>query len=730
MEQTISNPSSIPKLLPGLTLWMRLPALIGWSAVSCGILITSYLPLPEFSLTPALFYIIYSTVATISLLIAIICKNNLVRFTGFLLFTMALCICRENRKETISQLLENNSDPQATHSIRGSIVSSPVSTPYGYKFLIRTGSVSFDTSGILKSKLFLCLSPFSPPCSEEICVFGRCKKAKQRQNRYDFDEYTFLISNGIWGKMDVDSVEMISTEKKGLKSISMHFREMVLTVLDSFLNPSHRAILQAAFLGEKDYLPSDIKNSFRKSGIYHLLAISGLHAGMLITATYLILSLFPLSNNTKHLLSIAILWLYLLFIGFLPSLFRATVMATLIIASLLFQKKNYPLQSLGLAGILWLILSPESLFMPGYQLSFSATFGIITLSSIFNRFRPKISHPVLNYLFSRIFSAFTISLSGFLSTAPVLLYHFGTISIFGLIANLVAVMLMTFCMWSFFLSLLLNTISPYLSILPIKFSTLMLNILIAIAHLAQNVKWSELTLPAPYPEIILFYSFFLTGIATIVCKLMKPYLKWGVPILMIIIPASFLLRSSQKNFRILPFIGNNITATAVQWPHKGVWVFCKGKRRSVDSFYKYSLKPWLRHNPGIYLENLYLLETPSNELLSITEEFNSPYDFSPKQNQIQKIFHDLLFKPIPASICSLAGEKIVISSLATWVSFIPGDTFCTFGTLHQFDNMRVNIPGVIPVRNSTTKNSCDTMDFMYLHMRQDILYGINNKQME
>ena len=730
MERTVSNPSSIPKLLPGLALWMRLPALIGWSAVSCGILIAFYLPLPKFLLTPALFYIIYSAVATISLLFAIICKNNLVRFTGFFLFTVALCICRENRKETVSQLLKNNSDPKTTHSIHGSIVSSPVSTPYGYKFLIRAGSVSFDTAGILKSRLFLCLSPFSPPCSEEICVIGRCKEAKQRQNRYDFDEYTFLISNGIWGKMDVDSVEVISTETKGLKSIGMHFREMVLTVLDSFLNPSHRAILQAAFLGEKDYLPSDIKNSFRKSGIYHLLAISGLHAGMLITATYLLLSLFPLSNNTKHLLSIAILWLYLLFIGFLPSLFRATVMATLIIASLLFQRKNYPLQSLGLAGILWLILSPESLFLPGYQLSFSATFGIITLPPVFNRLRPKISNPVLNYLFSKIFSAFTISFSGFLSTAPVLLYHFGTISIFGLVANLVAVMLMTFCMWSFFISLLLNAILPYLSILPVKISALMLSTLIAIAHLALKIKWSELTLPVPYPEIILFYSFFLAGLATIAGKLIKSYLKWGIPVLMIIIPVSFLLRSNQNDFRILPFTGNNLTATAVQWPHKGVWVFCKGKKRSVNSFYKYSLKPWLRHNPGLYLEEIYLLKASGNELISVTEEFNSQNDFPLKQNHIKKTFHDLLFKPIPLSICSLAGEKIVISSLATWVSFSPGDTFCTSGTLNKTDKMRINIPGTIHVKNSNIKNSCDTMDFMYLHNRQALLYGTKNKKME
>ena len=78
---------------------------------------------------------------------------------------------------------------------------------------------------------------------------------------------------------------------------------------------------------------------FPEIRIYHLLAISGLHASMLIEQPTFS-GTFPVTKNTRHVAALVVLWLYQLFIGFIPSLFRATIMASLVIGSFLYQKKT------------------------------------------------------------------------------------------------------------------------------------------------------------------------------------------------------------------------------------------------------------------------------------------------------------------------------------------------------------------------------------------------------
>jgi ComEC/Rec2-related protein len=460
---------------------------------------------------------------------------------------------------------------------------------------------------LLTGKTILCKSYITPLSIGDIKIFGKCENAVIKQNRFDYNEYLDLMSNGIWGKFTVDSL-IIAENISFFHKIEAAFREQVLLVLDKIKNKDHISILRASFLNEKEYLSSDIKLAFRKSGIYHLLAISGLHAGMLIAATYLFLTLLPISSNHKHCIALIILWLYQLFIGFIPSLFRATIMATFIITTLIFQKKNYALQSIGLAGTIWLLYSPESLFLPGYQLSFAATYGIIILSNVFNELVPKTQSSAINFLLSKVISIFSVSLSGFLSTAPVLIYHFGTLSMFGLVANLIAVSLMGYCMWTFFISLLFISFLPLVSETAIRFSSVALDLLIKIANSVKYAPWSELVLYVPHFEVLLIYLLTLCGIATIKKKYTITYLKLAVPIFLILVPLCILLREIKNNqIKTETFKGKNTKITAVLWPHNGIWLFCEGKEPQVSLTISNSVKSWVRHQPNSFLEKSFLI---------------------------------------------------------------------------------------------------------------------------
>lgn len=610
----------LSSIFPRLVLWSRFPGLICWAAVSVGVITVYLIPAESLKILPSMHksYIIKIISAMFSFSVAAFSPSRKIRFIVFFCLSLLYCTLRSSEHHSISTLLNKIQTDQCSHRISGNVISAPVPVNQGYRFLVRCKTASFDPGNKLKGKIIQCTGKVSPVSCAEVSVYGYCKAPRNALRSWDFNESRMLLSKGIWAKMIVDSVSIISTPNP-LRKFAELFRERVLTVLDRLHNPAHRAILQASFLGESEYLTSEIKESFRKSGIYHLLAISGLHASMLIAATYFFLALFPVTNNVRHVAALAVLWLYQLFIGFIPSLFRATIMATLIIGSFLYQKKNYSLQSIGLAGTLWLLHSPESLFLPGYQLSFSATIGIITLSPVLNRLVPKIQSAAADYFLSKIISAFNISFSGFLSTLPVLIFHFGSVSIFGLLANLIAVGAMTLNMWSFFISLLFETIVPSVSSGCIKVSALMMDLLIWISRLSDRVPWSMLQMDKPYAEILFSYLFFLIGFISIDKKYTLSYLKWSLPILLFLFPAISLLKTNYDEIYLERFSSKNCTAVAVCWPHRGIWILSSDSGYEFKRIYNYSIQTWMRHLRNVHVEKvLFFNKPPAAEIIEIS----------------------------------------------------------------------------------------------------------------
>ena len=198
-----------------------------------------------------------------------------------------------------------------------------------------------------------------------------------------------------------------------------------------------------------------------------------------------------------------------------------------------------PCTRLGLAGTLWFIVSPESLFEPGYQLSFAATAGILTLFPVLNHYTPKPGNRFLRSIVVFLFSSFYISLASFLTTAPILLYHFGTVSYFGLLANLVAVGTMTISMWAFFAGLFFQMVLPFLAAVPLWVSERFMDIVVGTGKIAGLFSWSRVAYPVPAPEIILFFSLFLIGFVAVCRERMKAYLLMSVVAAAVFVPADF-----------------------------------------------------------------------------------------------------------------------------------------------------------------------------------------------
>jgi ComEC/Rec2-related protein len=598
------------KAFPGLRRWFHLPGFVGWCGATLGVALALELPFrfaimqePFATVKTALLYGAVAAFAAAGVLL----RPRIVRFVAFVLFAVMITLCHRAHQAETFDALRNSMGEGERMTMTGKVSSAPMPYLDGFHFRLRIESVEGTASPKITGITVDCSCPENPPHFGRVTVRGRLQLPAPRRNPFEYDEYAAMMANGVWGRFEASSCDVLACDRSLPERIDHWFRSIATAVLDKVDDFDNRALLQASFLGDTEYLSPAIKEVFRASGTYHLIAISGLNTAMLTIALYFFLGLFRLRKIVKHLLCIAALWAYLPFVGIQPSLFRATIMATLVIAALLFEKKNYALHTLGLAGIVWLALSPESLCGPGFQLSFAATTGLLTLFPVLYRFRPTPDRPLVRRGSDFLFSSLYVSVTSFLATAPILLYHFGTLSFFGLVANLVAVAAMTVAMWAFFAALFCQMVIPFAAALPLWCSERFMDIVVGTAKWSTRLPWSRATFPAPSSAAILLFTIFLIGLATVKIDRIKTYLVSCAVAAMLIIPALSLLHRpsglTAVHFRI-----PKSEAIGIQWPDDRLWLFYSGNTGALQRNFERHISPWVRHTGNRRIERLFVPE--------------------------------------------------------------------------------------------------------------------------
>ncbi len=206
-----------------------------------------------------------------------------------------------------------------------------------------------------------------------------------------------------------------------------------------------RAVLRALLLGDRSRITDAQRARFTKTGLMHLLAVSGLHVFLVGMVLYALLRPFLLrlrlrwrtAEVVRAALTITVLVFYMLLTGGRPSVVRAVIMATLFIGGIFFQRSAHSLNTLGVAALVLLAVRPPMLFDVGFQLSMAAVSGIVTLNPRFLEMLPDRyrTSEALDW----VLSTGTTSAAAILGTAPVLLYHFGWVSVAGLLLNMVGI---------------------------------------------------------------------------------------------------------------------------------------------------------------------------------------------------------------------------------------------------------------------------------------------------
>lgn len=199
-------------------------------------------------------------------------------------------------------------------------------------------------------------------------------------------------------------------------------------------------LLLAMLLGNDDYIEQDLAGEFRLTGLSHVLAISGFHIALFALIIHLLMTRLSPKRHWHYLATLLFLAIYGPLTGFPPSVLRAIVFYAIYGLSQAFQRKGTALNSLYLCAALMLIWDPKQIFDLGFQLSFLATFGLL-YSPYPKDLAP--SSPWSKALHTWIALPLWTTTKAIAITAPILAYHFHTLSPAGLIGNFFAVPLST-----------------------------------------------------------------------------------------------------------------------------------------------------------------------------------------------------------------------------------------------------------------------------------------------
>jgi competence protein ComEC len=208
-----------------------------------------------------------------------------------------------------------------------------------------------------------------------------------------------------------------------------------------------RALLGAILLGERVTLRPEVRRTLRDAGLAHLIAISGLHVGLIAWLVVAVLERVPIPRRLVPLLVAILLAVFALLVGARPSVLRAAATGSLWLLARGRGRDVCPVNTLGLLAAGLLIFSPRLVIDPGFQLTYLATAGILVFSA-----RLRATLPLLRPLSA----AFAVSASAYALTAPAVAWHFGRLAPIGLLTNLVVVPLCGLMLLTGYAALLLD----------------------------------------------------------------------------------------------------------------------------------------------------------------------------------------------------------------------------------------------------------------------------------
>ena len=275
---------------------------------------------------------------------------------------------------------------------------------------------------------------------DKLLVKGNLNFLEPPKNPKEFDYKKYLENRSIYqqGYLASNDWRLMDSQSRGLEVFANDARQFLLSSLKSNgIEGDQYAIASALILGSKDELDFEVKQAYATAGAMHVLAVSGLHVGIIFLILNTLLSIFDTSKKGRVVKAIILLiglWNYALITGLSPSVLRAATMFSFVIMGTVLNRKSSIYNTLAASAFFLLLINPKLLFEVGFQLSYIAVLGIVYLQPlIYKRIYTRW------WLLDKIWAITAVSIAAQIATLPLILYYFNQFPVYFMLSNLIVI---------------------------------------------------------------------------------------------------------------------------------------------------------------------------------------------------------------------------------------------------------------------------------------------------
>lgn len=249
----------------------------------------------------------------------------------------------------------------------------------------------------------------------------------------DSEDIPQNYSKGVYAKATISSV--IREEKaENLDGLLARFRAWVTNVFYTYLSPDCAASVNALTVGDKYYLSNEFDTLVRRSGVSHIMVVSGMHLTLICGVLFKVLEALKIRKHLAVIPAAVFVFLFMGLCGFSMSVLRAGFMYFVLLASFVFIRRADPLNSLSVAVCLIIIANPFSIGSAAFTLSVASTAGIVIFSTPITDSIMKLLHTG-NKIVLFIVENIAVTVAALLFTLPLSVYYFGAVSTVVIITN-------------------------------------------------------------------------------------------------------------------------------------------------------------------------------------------------------------------------------------------------------------------------------------------------------
>lgn len=493
-----------------------------------GIYVSSFFKIPiGYLLIPSIAFLI---LALLSL------KNNVLSHVSLYLAILLLGMSSYQNSNILEASHISNFTPEDEEKVflRGRIVDDPIVSTTFYKsekatFVLNVHSFKEDgvwknTAGLVKVDVRPARNFFSNGVNrnnrrserlgfgDELILEGLLSRPNSLKNPGSFNYSKYLEMKNIHSVLKVKDGFFIKKVRtiypNPVKSTAYNLRHKIRDSIDEHFGEPFDGFLKAILIGDRSGLKISLNEDFIKTGTVHILAISGLHVGLIASLLLFLFGILKIPKRLNLVFTGILIVLYSFMAGSSPPIVRSAIMFSIFVLGYLINREADILNSLAAAIILILLWNPKGLFDPSLQLSFASIASIVIFSpkieGIFGLGSPM-RYSVITKIRSYLLKGISVSMAAWLGTSPLISLYFNIISPIAIIANIVVIPILFVIMGLSFLFIFVSAASDYFAWHLVIILQVIQKALFFINHIFSELPFSHFRIASPSLAFALLY---------------------------------------------------------------------------------------------------------------------------------------------------------------------------------------------------------------------------------